>query len=137
MQDTQAAPETRHEPAETKPDWIDDGHQVAVTLEYGQFAFAVICPSDGAGLTGRPWAELPVCRRATDEDGAPLPDKSPAAGCGLAMLATEFAADEFFDENAPVFEVVSPFAVEYHFGWDGDAVYVRPKQAEGAAAVTA
>jgi hypothetical protein len=108
--------------------WIDDGHQVTVTLEYGQFAFAVICPSDGADLDGEPWDELPVCRRVVDEDGKPQPDKSPAAECYLERLGKEFVSDEFFDGAAPVFEVASPFAVEYRFeGWDNEAVYVRPK----------
>jgi len=112
------------------PDWIDDGHQIRVTLDCAQFSFAVICPFDATDLTGRDWADLPVCRRAVDEGGQPLLDRSPTASCGLAMLASEFATDEFFDENAPAFEVVSPFAVEYHFGWDGDAVYVRPRQVD-------
>jgi hypothetical protein len=121
MNDTSKATATQ------EPEWIDDGHQVRVTLDYAQFTFAVICPSDGVDLTGKGWADLPACRRAGDDDGNPDPGKSPTATCGLAMLATEFATDEFFDEKAPAFEVVSPFPVEYHFGWDGDAVYVRPK----------
>jgi hypothetical protein len=127
MNDTQSGAELATE-AEVK--WIDDGHQVTVTLEYGQFAFAVICPSDGADLSGRPWNELPACRRATDEDGNPQPEKSPTAECYLERLGKEFVSDEFFDGGAPVFEVVSPFAVEYRFeGWDNEAVYVWPKVA--------
>ena len=120
------------------PHWIDDGHQVRVTLDYAHFAFAVICPFAGADLTGRPWDELPVCRRTVDEDGQPKLDESPTAECYLALLGTEFTADEFFDSDAPVFEVVSPFPVEYRFeGWDSEAVYVRPRQAEAPSAVTA
>lgn len=128
MNDTQHDTEPATEDAEVR--WIDDGHQVTVTLENGQFAFAVNCPSDGADLSGKPWDELPVCRRVLDEDGQPQPDKSPADECYLERLGKEFVSDEFFDSAAPVFEVVSPFAVEYRFeGWDNEAVYVRPKSA--------
>jgi hypothetical protein len=115
----------------TEPHWFDDGHQVRVTLDYAAFAFAVICPFENTDLAGKPWDELPVCRRVVDEDGQPQPHKSPNGECYVAMLGKEFTSDEFFDEKAPVFEVVSPFPVEYRFeGWDSDAVHVRPKLAE-------
>lgn len=114
----------------TEPHWFDDGHQVRVTLDYANFAFAVICPFEDTDLTGKSWDQLPVCRRAADEDGQPLPAKSPTAVCCLVEMAREFTSDEFFDEKAPVFEVVSPFPVVYRFeGWDSEAIYVRPKLA--------
>lgn len=117
--------------------WIDDGHQVRVTLDYAQFAFAVLCPFEGADLAGKPWDELPVCRRVLDEDGQPQPHRSPNEQCYLDLLGREFTSDEFFDSGSdvPVFEVVSPFPVVYRFeGWDSEAVYVRPKPAISAAA---
>lgn len=118
------------------PEWIDDGHQVRVTLDYAQFAFAAVCPFEGADLTGKPWDELPICRRVVDEDGRPRPQDSPTDQCYLAEMAKEFTSDEFFDSGSdvPVFEVVSPFPVQYRFeGWDSESVYVRPKR--GAAPV--
>ncbi|HZP54980.1 hypothetical protein [Actinocrinis sp.] len=125
MNDTDTSPTT-------EPEWADDGHRIRVTLDQGQFEFTVICPFDATDLTGRDWADLPVCRRAGDEGGNPRPDKSPTANCGLAIFGEEFTSDEFFDSgpDVPVFEVVSPFPVVYRFaGWDGDEVYVRPKPA--------
>lgn len=129
MTDTTTEPATEAQPAR----WTDDGHAVRVTLDYGQFAFAAICPFEGTDLSGKDWVDLPVCRRVLDEDGQPQPDKSPTGECYLAALGEEFTADEFFDGAAPVFEVASPFPVEYRFeGWDSEAVYVRPKPVPAA-----
>ena len=53
--------------------WHNDGHQIAVWVEWGELKAGVLCPHSGMDWSKVPWADRPNCRRGYQEDGTEDP----------------------------------------------------------------
>ena len=99
--------------------WVDDGHEIAVTTDFGRPEVGVYCPHARKDWTSVAWADRPPCRRATREDGAP--DETWDGG---ACLFDEYLTDGRVDDDAPS-PLVSRRVAFAWSGYDGETVNVR------------
>lgn len=100
--------------------WVDDGHEIAVTTDFGHPEAGVYCPHARKDWASVAWADRPPCRRATREDGAP--DETWDGG---ACLFDEYLTDGRVDDAAPS-PLVSRRVAFAWSGCDGETVNVRP-----------
>lgn len=100
--------------------WVDDGHEIAVTTDFGRPEVGVYCPHARKDWASVAWNERPPCRRATREDGTP--DETWDGG---ACLFDEYLTDGRVDEAAPS-PLVSRRVAFAWSGSDGESVSVRP-----------
>lgn len=92
---------------------VRDGHTVQVVITDHCLIVEVVCPFDGADLTGLEGDDIPACRRQY-EGGAFAPWYGPDPECQLALHASYVGGDIFATNPGERFlPKVVPFRVGY------------------------